>query len=102
MTEKIINKDRKAGMSLFDYATEIMGWLQIMSAPLLTGIIIGALVYFSQPSGTRLLIAIGIALTGLITGIIYATRIWKKQGTIHFVSRVSATPELDEVEEEIK
>ena len=38
---------------------------------------------------------IGIAGIGLIIGIVWATRIWKKQGTIEFVSRVNASPEYN-------
>lgn len=38
---------------------------------------------------------IAVALLALIIGIVFATRVWKKQGTMHFLSRVSASPELD-------
>ena len=36
-----------------------------------------------------------VALCGLILGIMWATRIWKKQGTSTFMSRVNASPDLD-------
>lgn len=89
-------------MSFFDYFTEIVGWLQIVASPLLFGLLIAAYIYFSNPTILRLIIAIGVALLGLIAGIILGTRIWKKQGTMNFVSRISATPELDNLEEEEK
>lgn len=44
---------------------------------------------------------IGIVAVSLIMGVIWATRVWKKHGTIHFVSRVMATPELDNPEENV-
>lgn len=36
-----------------------------------------------------------IAVIGLVIGIIWATRIWKKSGTLNFMSRINASPELD-------
>jgi len=103
MADKILKEEKKKdGMSFFDYATEVVGWLQIVASPLLAGLFIGALIYFPNPTILRLIIAIGVALLGLIVGIIFATRVWKKQGTIHFVSRVMATPELDALDEEKK
>jgi hypothetical protein len=103
MSDKIQKEERKkVKMSFFEYATEVIGWLQIVASPLLGGLVIAALIYFSNPTILRLLIAIGIALIGLIVGIVFDTRIWKKQGTMHFLSRVSATPELDNLDEEKK
>jgi hypothetical protein len=84
----------------FHYFTEILGWLQIVASPFLTGLGIGCLVYFPHPNTTRLVIAIIISLAGLITGIYFANRIWKKKGTVWFMSRIMATPELDAPEEE--
>jgi disulfide bond formation protein DsbB len=97
-----IKKKEKNKMSFFDYFTEVVGWLQIVASPLLAGLLIAAYIYFSNPTDLRLFIAISVALLGLILGIVLATRIWKKQGTMNFVSRISATPELDNVDEEKK
>jgi hypothetical protein len=36
-----------------------------------------------------------VVLCGLILGIMWATRIWKKQGTSTFMSRVNTSPDLD-------
>lgn len=103
MTDKIQNSAKKENtMSFFDYATEVVGWLQIVASPLLAGLVIAALIYFSNPSTLRLVIAIGVILIALVIGIVFATRVWKKQGTMHFVSRISASPELDNLDEEKK
>jgi len=88
--------------SLFEYFAEIIGWLQIVASPLLAASIIGAIIYFSNPNTTRLIVAIAIVTIGLIIGIIWATRVWRKKGTIHFMSRIMATPELDNKEEGTK
>ncbi len=82
----------------FESFTEIMGWLQIVASPLLLGSVIGFLIYVSNPNTTRLLCGIGIALLGLIIGIIWATRVSKKNGASNYVSRISASPELDDIE----
>lgn len=84
---------------VFEWITEAIGWLQIVASPLLIGLGIGAFVYFPNPTTMRLIIAISIATSGLIIGILFATKIWKtKEGTIWFLSRIMATPELDKKE----
>lgn len=54
--------------------------------------------YYYFPNLVGLIIGILIAFIGLTFGIILATKKFKTTGTIHFLSRVSATPELDNVE----
>lgn len=77
---------------------ETTGWLRIMMSPLLLGIIIGVLVYLSEPNALRLVIGSTIALIGLIIGIIWANRVKKKQSTISFLARIMANPELEKNE----
>lgn len=86
---------------IFEWITEAIGWLQIVASPLLIGLGIGAFVYFQNPTTTRLVIGISFATLGLIIGILWATKIWKTNGTIWFMSRIMATPELDKKENEI-
>ena len=90
------------GMTGFDYVSEVVGFLQIMASPLLVGLIVAAVVYFSNTTTSGLVIAIAIAASGLIIGIIFASRAWRKNGTMHFMSRVNVSPELDDAEEEKK
>ena len=94
------NNKAKNKLSFFDYVFEIIGWLQIVVSPLLLGLLIGAGIYFTNPNTGRMVAGIAVAILGLTTGIIIATRAWKGKGTIHLVSRVMATPELDELEED--
>ena len=103
MKDKVQNNENGKGrLSFFELVIEVIGWLQIVASPLLAGIIIGALIYFSGPSALRLVIAIIVALAGLIVGIVFATRVWKNSGTNHFVSRIMATPELDNLDHDGK
>lgn len=80
---------------IFEYIIEIIGWLQIVASPLLIGLGIAAFIYFPNPSESTLIIAIIVAIMGLVVGIIWANRIWKTKGTMWFVSQISATPDLD-------
>ena len=94
------NKKEKDRRPFFDNFTEAVGFLEIVASPLSAGLILGGLLYFSAPGMLRLVLAAVIVLISLIVGIVFAARIWRKQGTIHFLSRTMATPELDEVEGE--
>lgn len=81
--------------NFFELITESIGWLQIVASPFLTGIIIGALIYFPNPSSTTLTLGIIVVILGLVLGIMWANKALKGKGTIWFMSRVMATPELD-------
>lgn len=86
----------------FENVTEVIGWLQIVASPTLICGGIGALIYFRNPNMTNLIIAICICLVGIVGGILFANKIWKTKGTIWFVSRVNASPELDNLNVKIK
>ena len=85
--------------AFFDYLFEVIGWLQIVFSLLILGLIVGLIIYFSNPGTFRLLLGIAVTLAGLIAGIVIADKAWKNKGTIDLVSRVSATPELDNLED---
>lgn len=82
-----------------EFITEAIGWLQIVASPFLIGLGIGALIYFSHPTELRMIVGVSVAALGLILGIVWATRVWKKYATMRFLSRIIATPELDEKKE---
>ena len=98
--KKNVQESKSGNFDVFEYITEAMGWLQIVASPLLIGAIIGSIIYFTEPSTTRLIIGIIVAISGLVVGIIWATKKWKGKGTNWFMSRVMATPELDNIAEE--
>ena len=74
--------------------------MQILASPLLAGIVVGCLVYLAQPNPVGMMIGVASAIIGLVVGIVWATKTWKKKGTVRFMSRVIATPELDKKLEE--
>lgn len=87
---------------IFEWFVEILGWLKIVASPLFLGIIAGIVIYGFKPDRSGLLISAIIVLISLIIGIIWATKVWKKQGTNQFLSRIMATPELDERKEDVE
>ena len=88
---------------VLEWFSEAVGWLQIVAFPSFIGLVSGALIYSSNPTTTSLVIGICVATLGLAVGVFWATKKWNsKEGTIWFVSRYMATPELDEKEKEIK
>ena len=78
------------------FITEALGWLQIVVSPLLIGLGVGAIIYFPNQTTTRFILGMAAAILGLVVGIILATKAWRKDGTVSFLSRISKTPELDE------
>jgi hypothetical protein len=83
-----------------DLILEVIGWCRIVASPMLASIFLAAVVYYSSPSTFRLYLAIFICIAGLVCGIVWANRVWKKHGTMYFLSQVSATPDLDQKQDD--
>ncbi len=78
--------------------TEIIGWIQIVLSPTLLGIGFGYGIYYYFGSIYGIVSGILVAVIGFIIGLVWATKKFKTTGTINLLSRVSATPELDNLE----
>jgi len=87
-------------MKIIEFITELFAWVQIAASPTIIGLIIGFLVYNKYQVEKGIFLGISIASLGLIVGIVWATRIWKKRGTVEFMSKVSSNSEFYEPEEE--
>lgn len=74
---------------------EVLCWLRIVASPTIMGGIAGFLLWKGVGGASGILFGGLVALCGLILGIMWAIRIWKKQGTSTFMSRVNASPDLD-------
>ncbi|GAB0154876.1 hypothetical protein CHRYSEOSP005_01360 [Chryseobacterium sp. Alg-005] len=89
---------KKEDQNIFEKFTEAIGGFLIFLSPFLIAVIIAAFIYFPNPNTITLIIAIAIILLGIILGVKLALKIYKtKKGTIHFVSRTDATPDIDEL-----
>ena len=89
-------------MKIGEWITSFLAWLQIVASPFIIGAIVGLFVYIKYPSSTGLVIGVFISAAGLIIGILIASRIGKKHGTVDFISSVTASPELDNLDKQEK
>lgn len=80
----------------FEKTTEIIGWILIFFSIFLLSAVISALVYFPFQNLWTSLLGCLILAIGVFSGIKLANKKFKEEGTIQFLSRVSASPELDE------
>jgi len=89
-------------MKIFESFFEILGWLRIAASPLLIGLVIGIIIYVYEPTVTGIVIGSIITIIGLIVGIVFASRIWKKHGTMNYISKLNETPDLDKILNDIE
>lgn len=82
-------------MRIIAFLIEAIGWLKIVASPFIISCIIGGLIYLKWKNTLALSIGILVAACGLVTGIIWATKIWRKHGTMNFLSKLNASPDLD-------
>ena len=96
----MIEEPKKGIFRVLELIPEIIGWVQIFISPFLIGVIIGYIVILAKPNTTGIVIGVAISITGFVVGVIWATKQWRGKGTVWFMSRVIATPELDNSENE--
>ena len=82
-------------MKIFEIITEIMGWIRIALSPTLIGIVFGLILYDYFQNLAGIIAGCFIAFIGILIGINWATNKFKTTGTIHFLSRIDASPDLD-------
>lgn len=74
-------------MRFVDIILEILGWLQITFGITIISALVAFGLYWAL--GERIkTVAIGIVVIGLVIGIVCATSIWKRYGTIAWLSRI--------------
>lgn len=89
-------------MKIVEKLVAALFWLQIAAAPSVLAVFLGIIVHYYLPNPLGWIAAIAIVVSGIIGGILLANWAAKKYGTIAFISRVSASPELDNLEEKEK
>jgi hypothetical protein len=85
-------------MKVFEFISEIVGWIFIAVSPTGIGAFIGYFCYTGMDEPWGMVVWIALAAIGFVIGAIIATRAWRGKGTVHLLSRTSATPELDDSE----
>jgi len=67
---------------------DFIGWLQIILGSTLIGGMVGGLLYYFFNNTTGYYIFITITCLCFLVGVIWATRIWIKNGTVEWLSRI--------------
>ena len=86
-------------MNFIEKFVFLIGWLRIVLSPLAIGVIVGFIVSKGFAGTSGITIGVGCALIGLIIGIIWAERVRKREGSMNFLGKVNASPELNNPEE---
>jgi ABC-type enterochelin transport system permease subunit len=73
-------------MKIINIVLEIIGWFQIAFGCALAGALLGAALCQVFPSHERFTIFTIGFLLGSVIGVIWATRIWRKHGTVEWLS----------------
>ena len=89
-------------IQLIENIIEIAGWIRIFLSPTLIGAFVGVITFSTNQNIYGLIIAIVIFIAGIVIGIKWATNVWRKLSTEEYLSRVSATPDLDNLEKSEK
>lgn len=76
---------------------EVIQGVRIVLSPTLIAVLVALLVFQQLPNSKGFMAGIVIILIGLIIGIVWAVRIWKKTGTNEYMSRVNASPDFDKI-----
>ena len=85
-------------MRFFEILSDSIGWLQIVASPLIAGTFIGAIIYSSFENTLGIVLGISTIVVGLIIGIVWAIRVWKKKSTMEYLSRINSSHEIDKLD----
>ncbi|UOQ97127.1 hypothetical protein MUN81_18035 [Hymenobacter sp. 5317J-9] len=85
-------------MKIIEWLLSSLAWLQIFISPAITGSIIGVIIWLNMRNALGFSAAIIIALIGCGVGVAFAEKARRGKGTIEFMSRNIAHPELREKE----
>jgi cytochrome c biogenesis protein CcdA len=86
-------------MKIISFLVEVIAWVRIVLSPTLAAAIVAGIIVYKKQDAQGYAIGLSIVLMGFIIGVVWAVNIWRKQGTTQFLSRVSASPELNKSEE---
>lgn len=82
------------------FLIEVVNWFRIILFPTFLGVLLGGIIYYFFQNYTGKTLWIICSIIGVVSGVIWASKIWKKQGTTTFMSKVITTPELDNTNDE--
>jgi hypothetical protein len=89
-----MQKTKLNGFAIF---VEVLGFLRIAIVPWILASVVGFIIYGSTKTKSGLVFGILCSLFGLGLGIFWAINVWRKHGTMNFLSAVDASPDLDHI-----
>lgn len=81
-------------MSLADRLVAAVAWLEIAASPTLIGVAVGSLAALALSGTVGVGVGVAAAVLGLTAGIMLAEKARRQTGTVAFISRLQAHPEL--------
>ncbi|HEX8327747.1 MAG TPA: hypothetical protein VF629_09415 [Hymenobacter sp.] len=85
-------------MKFIERLFSVLAWLQIFVSPAIIAAIAGTLIWLGLGGFWGAVLASAVGLTGCIIGIAFAEKARRDKGTVEFMSRTIAHPELREKE----
>lgn len=85
-------------MKIIEWLLSSLAWLQIFISPAIIGVALGVIIWLNMRNVWGLSAAVIIALIGCGLGIAFAEKARRNKGTIEFMARNIAHPELGEKE----
>ena len=82
-------------MKFIEQLLSWLAWLQLFIAPAAIGSFLGLMLWLNFRTAWGLAGGIMLAILGIGAGIVFAEKARRGKGTIEFISRTSAHPELD-------
>lgn len=81
--------------NIFNKVFEVIGFVLITLSPILMSLLLSAILDTILPNTFGYIHYSILLLIGLVVGILWARSVWKKYGTINFLSRIASHQELD-------
>ena len=85
-------------MKFIERLLSVLAWLQIFISPTFIGAISGGLIWLAMRGAWGIGLGTAVAIAGAVVGIAFAEKARRGKGTIEFMSRTIAHPELREKE----
>lgn len=83
-------------LKVIAFFVELINWFRIVLSPTILGVILGLLIHASSPNINGKILCLALGCIGLIIGIIWACRTWKR-GTSNFISKIDSSSDLDQL-----
>ncbi|MCC3153843.1 hypothetical protein Q3A66_13020 [Hymenobacter sp. BT770] len=85
-------------MKIIERLLSVLGWLQIFISPAIIGAVTGAFIWLALRGSLGIVLGLSMGILGCFAGSVFAEKARRGKGTIEFMSRTIAHPELREKE----